>query len=286
MSDAVAKGKSIVDLANDDRLTASLAPMLEGAWFWLAEVQMDLGQTEAAERSFAAGVQAMEEAAAQFPADSPRRVLAMTTAPTEQALLSLRAGRYAAALDQASAVARRLDDLAAESAKSDPMIERRISIGAMHGLMEVVTAAAIHLGKYDVAEAAARRHDTLAAGQTADPDLHKALRQVEIARALTGQGKRAEARTTLEPALVLLKERAGTGTTPLGLRHSLAEALYVAGLAQENDAAGLAEKRKLLDQASAMLAGAPAEARQLRTLRELSEEIATARQASGGQART
>ena len=206
----------------------------------------------------------------------------MTSAPAEQALLSLRAGRHAAALDQASAIVKRLDDLAAESARTDPMIERRISIFALHGPLEVVTAAAIHLGKYDVAEAAARRHDTLPPGQVTDPDLHQAARQVEIARAQVGQGKRAEARATLQPALAVLKDRAGTGTTSLRLRQGLAEALYVAALAQGDDAAGLAEKRKLLDQASAMLAGASAEALQLRTLRELSEEIATARRTSGG----
>jgi hypothetical protein len=243
---------------------------------------MDLGQTEAAEKSFSAGVQAMEEAAAQFPADSPRRVLTMTSAPTEQALLSLRAGRHAAALDQASAVVKRLDDLAAESAQTDPMIERGISIFALHGPLEVVTTAATHLGKYDVAEAAARRHDTLPPGQATDPDLHQAARQVEIARAQVGQGKRAEARATLDPAFVLLRDRASTGTIALRLRQGLAEALYVAALTQADDAAGLAEKRKLLDQASAMLAGASVEARQLRTLRELAEEIATARRTAGG----
>lgn len=286
VGDAVAKGQSIVALADDDRLATSLAPMLEGAWFWLAELQMDLGQTEAAERSFAAGVQAMEEAASLFPADSPRRVLAMTTAPMEQSLLSLRAGRYAAALDQSSAVVKRLDDLAAESAKSDPMIARRISIGALHGPLEVVYAAAIRLGQYDVAEAAARRHDNLPPGQVTDPDLHKAARQVEIARAQVGQDRRTEAQATLEPGLALLRDRASIGTIALSLRQGLAEALYVAALAQADDAAGLAERRRLLDQASAVLAGAPAEARQLRTLRELSAEIATARQAAGGQART
>jgi tetratricopeptide (TPR) repeat protein len=282
VSDAVAKAQSIVALADDDRLTASLAPMLEAVWFRLAELQMDLGQTEAAEKSFSAGVQAMEEAAAQFPADSPRRVLTMTSAPTEQALLSLRAGRHAAALDQASAVVKRLDDLAAESAQTDPMIERGISIFALHGPLEVVTTAATHLGKYDVAEAAARRHDTLPPGQATDPDLHQAARQVEIARAQVGQGKRAEARATLDPAFVLLRDRASTGTIALRLRQGLAEALYVAALTQADDAAGLAEKRKLLDQASAMLAGASVEARQLRTLRELAEEIATARRTAGG----
>ena len=282
VSDAVAKAQSIVGLANDDRLTASVAPMLEGVWFWLAEMQMDLGQTEAAERSFAAGVEAMEQAAAQYPADSPRRVLAMATAPAEGARLSLRAGRYAAALDQSSAIVRRLDDLAAETASTDVAIQRRISSGPLHGLLEVVFSAAIRLGQYDVAEAAARRHDALPPGQVTDPDLHKAARQVEIARALVGQGKRAEARATLEPALPLLRDRASTGTIALDMRQSLAEALHVAALAQADDPAGLAEKRRLLDQASAILAGASAEARQLRTARELSEEIATARQAPGG----
>ena len=276
VSDAIAKLQSAAALADDDRLTSSLAPMLEDVWYRLAELQMDQGQSAAAERSFADGVKATEEAAAQFPADSPRRVLAMTRVPAERALLSLRSGRYAAALDQSSATVKRLDDLGAASAGADATIERRISIGALHGLLETVFTSALHAGKFDVAEAAARRHGELPTGGTSDSGLHKALRQVEIARALVGQGKRAEAQAALQPALDLIRERTSSGTVGTALRRSYAEALYVEASVQGGDPDGRKARRRALDEASAVLVGVSAEARQLRSMRQLSEEIAAA----------
>jgi tetratricopeptide (TPR) repeat protein len=277
VNEAIAKGRSIVALAEDDRLTGSLAPMLEFAWYWLASLQMSLGQVAEAERSFAEGVKATEEAAAQFPADSPRRVIAMTTVPSERALLSLRAGNPAAALDQSSAVVKRLDDLVAESAATDEAVERRISNDLLHGLMEVVFDAAVQLGKYDVAEAAARRHAALPRGQSTDPEMHAAIRQVELAWALAGQGRLAEARATLAPALDLLRKRSGMGTMTHNLRENYAKALYVDARAQDDDPAGRTAGRRALEEATAVLAGASAESRQLRPLRELSEQIAKAR---------
>jgi hypothetical protein len=277
VNEAIAKGRSIVALAEDDRLTGSLAPMLEFAWYWLASLQMSLGQVAEAERSFAEGVKATEEAAAQFPADSPRRVIAMTTVPSERALLSLRAGNPAAALDQSSAVVKRLDDMVAESAATDEAVERRISNELMHGLMEVVFDAAVQLGKYDVAEAAARRHAALPRGQSTDPEMHAAIRQVELAWALAGQGRLAEARATLAPALDLLRKRSGMGTMTHNLRENYAKALYVDARAQDDDPAGRTARQRALEEATAVLAGASAESRQLRPLRELSEQIAKAR---------
>jgi hypothetical protein len=222
-------------------------------------------------------VKATEEAAAQFPADSPRRVLAMTRVPAERALLSLRAGRYAAALDQSSATARRLDDLVAESAGADATMERRMSVGALHGLLETVFTSALHTGKFDVAEAAARRHDALPLGGNFDPALHKAHRQVEMARALVGQGKRGEAQAALQPGLDLIRERTSSGTAGTGLRRSYAEALYVEASVQGGDPDGRKARQRALDEASAVLAGVSAEARQLRSMREVSEEITAAR---------
>jgi hypothetical protein len=152
-----------------------------------------------------------------------------------------------------------------------------MSVGALHGLLETVFTSALHTGKFDVAEAAARRHGELPMGGTADSGLHKALRQVEMARALVGQGKRAEAQAALQPALDLIRERTSSGTVGTGLRRSYAEALYVEASVQGGDPDGRKARQRALDEASAVLAGVSAEARQLRSMREVSEEIAAAR---------
>jgi len=107
--------------------------------------------------------------------------------------------------------------------------------------------------------------------------MHKALRQVELARALEGQGRRAEAKATLAPALAVFRERTRSGAMGLDLRRSYAQALYVEAMLQDDDAAGRRIREQSLAEASAVLAGASAEAREMRTLCELSAEIAAAK---------
>jgi tetratricopeptide (TPR) repeat protein len=272
--DAIAKLNLTTALADDDRLTASLTPMLESTWYALAELQLDVGQAAASERSFAEGLKATEEGSAQFAEDNLRRALGMLRAPAERALLSLRADNFEAAYDQSTAVVRRLDAMAAEVEAAG--LTRFVS-GGLHGVLETVSDSATQLGRYAEAEAVVRRHDALPPALSGDLEMHKALRQVELARALHGQGKRAEARTTLAPALALFRERTRTGAMGLDLRRSYAQALYVEALLQDDDPAGRRVRERSLVDAAAVLAGASAEAREMRTLRELSAEIAAAR---------
>jgi hypothetical protein len=67
------------------------------------------------------------------------------------------------------------------------------------------------------------------------------------------------------------------GTMTHNLRENYAKALYVDARAQDDDPAGRTARRRALEEATAVLAGASAESRQLRPLRELSEQIAKAR---------
>jgi tetratricopeptide (TPR) repeat protein len=278
VSEAIAKSQSMVDLAKDDRLTASLMPGLEGMFYRLADWQMEFGRSAAAERSFASGVKATEEVAAQQPADSERHAIAIIRPVQEQAQLSLAAGSYAVAFEQASAVVRRLDEFASSA---DRYVVLWID-DLLHGALETVSSAGMRLGKFAEAEAAARRHDALEPGSNEDPQLHRARRQVEVAQALVGQGRRDEARAELEPALALLRDRTKSGAMGLDLRRDYAAALYVQALAQDDGPAGRAVRAKALAEASTVLGGLSPEARQLRFVRVLSDDISAARQAPGG----
>jgi len=269
--DAIAKLESITALADDDRLTASLTPMLEYTWYPLAALQLEIGQVAASERSFAEGLKATEEGSAQFAADNLRRTFGMLRAPSERALRSLRAGNFAAAYDQSTALARRVDELAADAEAAG--LTRDVQDG-MHGVLETVSESATRLGRYAEAEAAVRRHDALPPSMSGDIEMHKALRQVELARALEGQGRRAEAKATLAPALAVFRERTRSGAMGLDLRRSYAQALYVEAMLQDDDAAGRRIREQSLAEASAVLAGTSAEAREMRSMRELSAEIA------------
>jgi tetratricopeptide (TPR) repeat protein len=272
--DAIAKLNATVALADDERLTASLTPMLEATWYALAELQLGMGQVEASQRSLAEGLKATEEGSAQFAADNLRRTLGMLRAPAERALLALEGGDVEGAYDQSTAIVRRIDGMSAEVEAAGLA---QMVAGGMHGLLETVSESATQLGRYEEAEAAVRRHDALPPGQAGDLEMHGALRQVELARALEGQGKRAEARATLAPALALFRERTSSGAMGLSLRRSYAQALYVEAMLQDDDPAGHRAREKLLTEAAAVLAGLSAEARELRAIRELSAQIAAAR---------
>jgi len=274
VEEAIAKGLASTELAGDERLTANVLPMLEGTWYAVAAGQMDYGQAAAAERSFAMGIKATEANAAQYPEGSDRRVLANLRPVQERSQLSLLAGNDAAALDQAAAVMRRLDEIATGADAADL---GWINI-ARHGALEIVTDASMRLGRYGEMEAATRQHAALPpAGGSGDQEMHEALIAVELARALAGQGKRAEARATLEPALVFLRERGSFGAMGVDLRRNTAAALLVQALAQDLDPAGRVVRDKALAEAAEVLAGMSAEARQLRSVRLLFQEVSAAR---------
>jgi hypothetical protein len=68
----------------------------------------------------------------------------------------------------------------------------------------------------------------------------------------------------------------------LELRRDYATALYVQALAQDDGAAGRAVRAKALAEASTVLGGLSPEARLLRSVRALSDDISAARSAPGG----
>jgi hypothetical protein len=99
---------------------------------------------------------------------------------------------------------------------------------------------------------------------------------------MAGQGRRDEARTILEPALVLLRDRTKSGTMGLDLRKDYAAALYVEALVQDDGPAGRETRAEALTEASAVLAGLSPEARRLQSVRTLSDDINAARSAPSG----
>jgi len=98
-----------------------------------------------------------------------------------------------------------------------------------------------------------------------------------LAFAIAKQGRDAEARTVLAPALQYYRNEKMANSTGVLFRRDYAEALYVSALAQGNDAAGRSARQQALAQATEVLAGASAEARQAVEVRELAGWIAAAR---------
>jgi hypothetical protein len=275
VSDSIAKRYSIVALADDERLPGSLQPILEDTWYELAELQMEFGQTAAAERSFAAGVKATEESAAQQPEGSVRRLMTIGRPPAERALLSLRSGDAAAAFDKALELDAQLNELPIDE---DDTQTEQFRNGIRHWLLGMVAESALRLSRYEQAESATRRRLEMPPSIFADSVEDAAQQQLLLAHALARQGKGAEAREVLAPAMDHYSTEKGAGAE---FRLRYAEAMFVSALAQETDPAGRRARQQALGEAAAELAGVSDEVRQLRRTRELSEWIAAAKTASG-----
>jgi len=252
--------------------------MLEDTWYSIAELQMAFGQRASAERSFAAGVKATEEAAAQQPEGSLRRTLTMLRPPGERASLAFQAGDYAAALDKATAVVNEVERLQIDE-NDTQMQQARDDV--RQWTLEIVADSAIRLGRYDQAEAAARRSLDVPPVNFGDPQANKASQHLRLAHALARQGRNAEALTTLAPALEHFRSKKAAGATGTDFRLQYAETLYVSALAQSADPAGGRARQQALSEAAAELAGVTDEVRQLSQARVLSGWIAAASGSAG-----
>lgn len=279
VSEAIAMRYAIVALAEDERLPASIQPMLEDTWYELAELQMEFGQTAAAERSYAAGVKATEESAAQQPEGSARRTMTIGRPPAERALLSLRSGDPVAALANSSALAVQLEEL---PIGNDDIQMQQFRNGVRHWLLGIVAESALRLGRYEQAESVTRRRLKMPPSIFTDPIEDKARQQLQLAHALARQGRGAEARDVLAPAMDHYRAMKAAGASGTNFRLRYAEALLVSGLTEEADPAGRRARQQALSEAAAELAGASDEVRQLRGTRELSAWIAAAKAAPGG----
>ena len=152
--------------------------------------------------------------------------------------------------------------------------------------------AALSLGRYSEAEAAARTLTGLRSALEAeqrdwlgsDGPLDAFWGQVLLAQAQMGQGHREDALKTIEPALTHYRKMQVQGAGYLGFRQHFARALYLQAVAQPEDGPGNAQCRDSLDQAARLLNDLPEEARQLHDSKELISWIGAARKKLNGEA--
>ena len=191
-----------------------------------------------------------------------------------KARLQLQLGDYSAAADQSRSVTSDLDKL---KLPSDGSGAGQFRNNILHGSLSVLSAADLRLGRNEEAEAVARRRLTLPPNTFADPADQRARQQVMLAHALAKQGRGAEAREALAPALAHYRAEQKAGAAGTSFRYQYATALYVEAIAQGADAAGRQARQQALADAAEQLSQMSAEARQLGTLRELEGWIAAAR---------
>lgn len=101
--------------------------------------------------------------------------------------------------------------------------------------------------------------------------------EVRLGQSLIATEHKAEARSTLADALFYYRSRQANGAASTRFRQDFGTALYQMARAQEDDAAGQAQRRVLLDEAASVLGGLSQEAQQFQTSRELIEWVTHAR---------
>ena len=273
---AIATMRSLFALEQDKRLPSSLGPRIWYQWLGLAHMQAEAGDTAAAAQSMKSFAHDVSEYTSQLAADDPRRaLLASADRPIMSADLQLLEGAPKIALASAAAVVARVEPV---KVPADNTTSVNIRTNMLRGNLDVAARAAIQLGDYAQAEALARRALELprAPFDDGDPRIKASAFEALLAHAVAMQGRDDEAQKILKPALAYYREQQQAGAHATGFRHDFAYALYVNAIAAPADAAGHAQRKADLDEASRQIAGASAEAQKLADMRYVSGLIAAA----------
>ena len=235
VNSAIDKRRATAALAKDERLTDGPGGVFEDTYYDLAALEAESGQRAPAEKSLALAAGTTERFVNRLSADNPTRALGLGRIKVSKARLQLLLGDYSAAADQSGSVVSDLDKL---KLPSDGGGVGQFRNNILLGSLSILGAADLRLGRNEEAEATARRRLTLPPSNFADPAELRARQQVMLAHALAKQGRGAEAREALAPALVHYRAGQKAGAAGTTFRYQYATALYVEAIAQGADAAG------------------------------------------------
>jgi tetratricopeptide (TPR) repeat protein len=269
ISEAIAVLQSAVELQHDSRAPRELLAEMWGTFMTLAELQASAGQESQARESFEHAMLAAEAFVSRFPEGGELWRVGQAFPDVAHARLALALGEDARVLEHTRAATARLKDL------EDVTLLVRHSF--MRSALAYSTEAALRLGYYAEAEAAAReRLETPVRTGAIDPgDLHAETR-IGLAHAIAMQGRLAEARELLAPDLARYREIRQQGAGGIRFHRNFAHALYVSAITQPEDEAGRTRRAAALAEAAGLLAGFTAEAHGHPQSRALSAWIAAA----------
>jgi hypothetical protein len=275
IAQAIATMRSLLALEQDKRRPASLGPELWYHWIPLALLQAETGDSAGAAQSLKNYARDKDELIASLGADDGRRqVMAHSDQGTNAAVERIE-GQSQIAYVNAVAMIDRLESLKLASGDIPSLYFKNNLLGFNY---RSAALTAIRLGKYAQAEAIARRWMSLPDDPFSETDSRGPLSLAEavLAQADALQGRGDEAQKILEPALAYYQQQQQAGKHDTNFRHDYAYALYVSALTYTsvNDQP---KREAALDQAATLIAGASAEAREMASMREVSDLIATAR---------
>ena len=283
MTNMLTTMRQTMALADDKRIPSSLGPILWSRWLKVAAIQAMLSRRQGCRcSSHAAGVRTVDikEQAATLAAEDPRRQILATAEQGLRSRIQLNEGDPQAALANASAVISHIEQI--KPSAPTPNFERSKESNLRWNLTTAATAA-LRLGHGVQAEPLARQLAAIPSDQNSNVNSRQlsARASIILAHAVALQERADEARTVLQPTYDYYQSELKAGAHGTGFRRDYAYALYVSALTRPADAEGRAKREAELAEAAKQIAGVSAEAAKLSYVRELAEQIATARAAHG-----
>ncbi len=277
---ALDKLRSSMALQEDERAHPTLGASLFFTSLRLAGLSARLGPPSMTERDLKALLRAHAQFLEFTPRESTFRALSPYTERSWRARIDGLRGEHAAALGEATRTAAQVRKV---EVPPENLAGADLRANFMRNLLHTATTAAIALNRYAEAEAASRELLELPPDPTsfADPMDERARARVLLGHAVARQDRAAEAREILQPALEHCRRAQKAGATGLTFRRDCAYALYVSALTESDDPAGQARRDAALSQATALVAGASAEAHRLADVREVNDLIAAAHRPAG-----
>jgi hypothetical protein len=270
--EAEAAWRRTVGLEQDPRKPSNLATVLWQVWPKLAVLQARSGAPVEAAATLGEAAKAAAELAGLEEEGSPRRKLLGLTADAWRARISLWNGRSATARDAAHALA--VTIRAVPTQADDPNLVA-IRANYLRGVLATEALAALRVGDFRAAEAAARERRELPPNPFSelDPQDEVSRSQVIMAHAIAKQGRADEALELVRDEVVRYREKREAGATGLTFTIDFAHALYVTAMAEPIGA----RRAALLTEAAGLLHGLPAETRQFADIQQLLAWIEAAR---------
>jgi hypothetical protein len=264
-----------VALAGDPRRPSSLGSALSQQWMQLAGLQARLGQQGAAQKSMQEAIRGSEEGMVGVRKDSPFFALLPFVYDSWRARLQMYSGDFGGARDAAIAALAGLRQL---KVPEDDVPARGFHANTMRFLLTTQGISQIRLGQFAEAEQASQERAALPPNRFGSSDPREDVSRARVMQAYAAAmlSRKDDARKLLAPELEYLRGQQQQGARGVSFQRDLAYALCTDAIAQPDDAAGTAQRKSELAEAAKLIAGLPAQARQIADVRYVGELIAAA----------
>jgi hypothetical protein len=276
VADAIQQWHATTEMENDPRNTTSSSGGVYNAWKGIAGVEAERGQIDDAKNALVGLHHAADRILKSEGADDAFVQVAAIWQDIYALDILAEKGDYEAIHARATALDERLQKIVPKNA-----LTRNIRIIAIRQDHMWIAESALRTSRPEEAlsaSMAAVEHPMVTpTDEKTLVDSIVAQAQTRLGQSLIASGHRTEALAALSPAISYYRSRQAKGAGATSYRQDFGRALYQEALAQNDDEAGRAQRRALLDEAQSVLAGLSQEAQQLRTSKELIAWVSDAR---------